>query len=228
MPRRARIRRLGSQLVLVVVAALVGAGAWAVAAPKTSTIKACAAKHGGALRLAKKCHKGERSVSWNVRGPKGVPGARGPQGPGATHLAFQASPNGNESSPYTNIGQIGEWTMLARCINNSAGEVQLDVKLYGEGGTEDASLTDFDSSNPGAGSTQVISSFVPTIPASSPGLFDLVHSPSGKKAGHRWDITVAYDNGPRIQTHIQDVVNNDTSLGQPVFCRLSAVTFPVR
>ena len=224
-----RIRRLGGHLALVAVAAAVGAGGWALAASKPATIKACAAKHGGALRLAKKCHKHERSVSWNVRGRKGATGPRGPQGPGATHLAFQRAPKGDQSSPYTKVGQIGEWTMLARCMNNSnSGHVELDVQFSGNGGTMDASLTDYDGNNLAGGSTQVVSSFVPKIPASTPTDFDIVHSASGDRTGHEWEITASYDDGRIFETRLHNVVNNDTSKGTPVFCRLSAVTFPVR
>src|SRR3954447_25501689 len=61
-------------------------GAFSAASPKKIT--ACAKKSGkgkGLLRLASKCNKGERRVSWNVRGPAGPAGAGGAQGaPGNT------------------------------------------------------------------------------------------------------------------------------------------------
>ena len=46
----------------------------------SKTVKACAKKSGGALRLGKKCRKGERRVTWAVRGPTGRTGPRGAAG----------------------------------------------------------------------------------------------------------------------------------------------------
>ncbi len=59
----------------------VGAG-WAIAASTTSsaTIRACASKSTGVLRLAARCKKSERRVSWNTVGPRGLRGLRGIQG----------------------------------------------------------------------------------------------------------------------------------------------------
>jgi Collagen triple helix repeat (20 copies) len=62
----------------------IGAG-WAIAASTTSsaTIRACASKSTGVLRLASRCKKSERRVSWNTvgpRGPQGTHGVRGRQG----------------------------------------------------------------------------------------------------------------------------------------------------
>ena len=78
-------RSLG--LPLVVLAVFVGLGANAEAAPQS--VSACAGDK-GALRLAKKCRKGERTVRLLVapgdsgpqgaRGPKGDPGEQGPPG----------------------------------------------------------------------------------------------------------------------------------------------------
>ena len=56
-------------------------GAFSAASPKKIT--ACAKTKGpgkGLLRLASKCKKGERRVSWNVRGPAGPAGSNGTQG----------------------------------------------------------------------------------------------------------------------------------------------------
>jgi hypothetical protein len=59
----------------------IGAG-WAIAASTTSsaTIRACASKSTGALRLAGKCKSSERRVSWNTVGPRGPRGTQGVQG----------------------------------------------------------------------------------------------------------------------------------------------------
>ena len=74
-----------SKLSVVVVAGLLLAGVSGLAiaqsggaAPKK--IKACAKKKGGALRLGKKCRKGERRVTWAVKGPRGLTGLRGEAG----------------------------------------------------------------------------------------------------------------------------------------------------
>lgn len=69
-------------LTLAIVAALAAGGGWAFAATTTSNgvIHACSAKHGGALRLARVCHKNERAISWNVRGIRGKNGANGTNG----------------------------------------------------------------------------------------------------------------------------------------------------
>lgn len=59
----------------------IGAG-WAIAASTTSsaTIRACASKSTGALRLAGKCKSSEHRVSWNTVGPRGPRGTQGVQG----------------------------------------------------------------------------------------------------------------------------------------------------
>jgi hypothetical protein len=58
----------------VALGAAIGGGLMAAAATTSPVIKACAAKNGGALRLASRCHSNERAVHWNVRGPQGKPG----------------------------------------------------------------------------------------------------------------------------------------------------------
>lgn len=83
-----RIRQVsgGGWLVLAVVAAVAAGGGWAVAATSNSSgvIHACAAKHGGSLRLAQHCRKKERAVSWNVRGIPGQNGTNGTNGANGT------------------------------------------------------------------------------------------------------------------------------------------------
>jgi hypothetical protein len=56
-----------------------GGAAWA-AAGTSSTIHACAKKHGGALRLATHCRRSESAVSWSKVGPTGRRGPAGPAG----------------------------------------------------------------------------------------------------------------------------------------------------
>ena len=80
-------------MVAAAVLLLCGASGYAIAqsgsaAPKT--IKACA-KKSGALRLAKKCRKGERRVTWAVKGPAGLTGPAGAAGPAGQDGAQGAS-----------------------------------------------------------------------------------------------------------------------------------------
>ena len=77
-----------SKLSAIVAAAvlLCGLSGYAVAQSGSATpktVKACAKKKGGALRLGK-CRKGERRVTWAAKGPSGRTGPTGPPGaPGA-------------------------------------------------------------------------------------------------------------------------------------------------
>lgn len=86
--------------VLAIIAALLlacGAAGFAIAksgSSATKTIKACAKKKGGALRIAKKCKKGERRVTWSVTGVRGQQGPAGAQG--------SAGPNGANGANGTN------------------------------------------------------------------------------------------------------------------------------
>ena len=80
-----------SKLSAIVAAAvlLCGLSGYAVAQSGSATpktVKACAKKKGGALRLGK-CRKGERRVTWAAKGPSGRTGPTGPRGPGAPGAA---------------------------------------------------------------------------------------------------------------------------------------------
>jgi hypothetical protein len=89
-------------VIAVAAACLLAVGAgWAIAASTTSsaTLRACASKSNGALRLAGKCKSSERAVSWNTVGPRGPRGLQGIQGAkgdtgatGATGLPGQPGP----------------------------------------------------------------------------------------------------------------------------------------
>lgn len=78
--------RLASYVVVGVAGVLIGAGGLALAASSGGVLHACASNRTGALRLATRCAKRERSVTWNVQGRQGppgtagTPGAQGPQG----------------------------------------------------------------------------------------------------------------------------------------------------
>jgi hypothetical protein len=56
-------------------------GITAATAAGHASIKACANKKTGALRLAKACHHNEKRVTWAAQGARGEKGARGPAGP---------------------------------------------------------------------------------------------------------------------------------------------------
>ena len=66
-----------------VLVLLLAGGGYAIAA-SGGQIRACASKRNGALRLANKCKKSERRVSWNATGPAGARGPQGAQGPQGT------------------------------------------------------------------------------------------------------------------------------------------------
>jgi hypothetical protein len=92
--------------LLVVVGALtasaMGAFTQSVAPKATATkkIKACVKKRAprkGSMRLASKCKKSERLVSWNVQGPTGPPGP--PGGPGSQGNAGAPGEPGTPGAP---------------------------------------------------------------------------------------------------------------------------------
>src|SRR4051812_33365242 len=69
--------------LLAVAGALTASAFGAFSAASPTKITACAKKKGkskGLLRLASKCKKGERRVSWNVKGPAGPAGSNGVNG----------------------------------------------------------------------------------------------------------------------------------------------------
>jgi len=78
-----------TKLATVVAVALLvcGISGYAIAQSGSATgkrIKACSKKKGGALRVARRCRRGERRVTWSragVPGPTGPQGAAGPAGP---------------------------------------------------------------------------------------------------------------------------------------------------
>ena len=77
-PRRNLIPYAALLLVLVVGAG----GGYALAASRNKTITVCTDKKTGILHLHNhgKCKRSQRRVTWDARGPQGVPGAQGPTG----------------------------------------------------------------------------------------------------------------------------------------------------
>jgi Collagen triple helix repeat (20 copies) len=131
--------------IAVAAACLLAVGAgWAIAASTTSsaTIRACASKRTGVLRLAGKCKSSERSVSWNTVGPKGPQGTRGAQGPLGTQgvQGPQGSPGsqGAQGPP----GPAGNLASLDQIEG-------LPCQSQGVAGTAIAVFQDEIASNPG-------------------------------------------------------------------------------
>jgi len=96
----AAIRLVGRRSALVVVCVFVAAvagGGWALAASGGGVIHACANKKTGALRLAAKCKKTEKTVSWSKSGPAGASGRSGATG--ATGATGQTGPPGPSTGP---------------------------------------------------------------------------------------------------------------------------------
>jgi hypothetical protein len=97
----------GHAAVLVLVVAVVGGGAFAVAAipGPDGRIKACVKKSGarkGAVRVIdhkRACSRRERTLSWNQQGPQGAPGAPGT--PGTAGAPGQPGEDGPAGSPDT-------------------------------------------------------------------------------------------------------------------------------
>ena len=85
-PRRRAMRKsrlLGLVAVFVLAAGGAATFAWAQARDAT-TIDACVANEGGAVRIVKAgatCRRNETAMSWNTTGPAGPAGAQGPAGP---------------------------------------------------------------------------------------------------------------------------------------------------
>lgn len=85
------VNAVATVCLLAVVGALTASafGAFTTSVTEAAaTIRACAKKKGkakGTLRIAAKCRKGERRVTWSKNGPAGTPGPPGTAGaPGAT------------------------------------------------------------------------------------------------------------------------------------------------
>lgn len=78
--------RATSAAAAAVVVTLVAGGGYAIASGG-GTIHACAKKSNGALRLANKCKKSEKGLSWGIQGPPGASGKNGTNGTNGTNGA---------------------------------------------------------------------------------------------------------------------------------------------
>jgi hypothetical protein len=135
-------------MAIASLALLATGGAVALAAsPGGPAIRACANKKTGALRLATRCKRSERRVSWNQagpageRGPRGFTGAKG--GAGATGGAGGTGPQGPagpgattftttlplETAVKTRIASLGNGaSIVGLCVS---GEVEVGVQTEG-------------------------------------------------------------------------------------------------
>ncbi|HNE89110.1 MAG: hypothetical protein U0R27_07990 [Candidatus Nanopelagicales bacterium] len=74
------MKKLNRAIGMAVVGAVaLGGIATPVSPASAKTIKVCVKKKTGEMRMAKKCKKGWKKVSWNSIGPAGPAGAAGPQ-----------------------------------------------------------------------------------------------------------------------------------------------------
>jgi hypothetical protein len=109
--------------VIVIAVCLLAAGAgWAIAGSRSSnaTIRACASRTTGVLRLVRTCKKGERLVTWNSVGPRGLQGAKGEKGEtGALGANGTNGTNGTNGPPGTAraYGLVVNGTTVGRSKN---------------------------------------------------------------------------------------------------------------
>jgi hypothetical protein len=115
-------------LGVALVALLLACGGFAYASTTgESVIPACANKKTGALRIARRCKRNERHVSWNAIGPQGRPGARGLNGsrgpngaqgpPGATGGTGPQGPQGPGATSFATTLEAGASATLATLSN---------------------------------------------------------------------------------------------------------------
>ncbi|MPZ70895.1 MAG: hypothetical protein GEU71_15435 [Actinobacteria bacterium] len=146
-------------MALFVVGALIGGllavGATTFAASHRSKVRACKARKGGNLRIAKRCKKGERRVTWNKvgrrgpagqdgldgvtgpAGPQGSPGPAGPVGPpgapGADGTAgfvdLEDDPFMDLFDPVTTMGSGGGLTFKSSCDDSEFGSTSIHVYM---------------------------------------------------------------------------------------------------
>lgn len=168
-----------------IVVLLVAGGGYAIASGG-GTMTACAKKSNGALRLANKCKKSEKRVSWNIlgqrgatgatgatgapgpqgaAGPAGPAGAVGPQGPGATTLTFDGT--ASATPVRQTLGTVIGDTISADCYLPAAGQAQLRMYIQTTDGSWSIDYTEI-SNNNGTANTYASTLAVPAGTLSSP------------------------------------------------------------
>jgi hypothetical protein len=106
-PTAARVRikrsvggRLSASIALAAGFLVATVGGAIAATSGGPSIHACANKFAGILRLANSCQRSEKSVSWNMVGPRGVPGQQGQEGrAGQTGQSGAQGPPGPQGPP---------------------------------------------------------------------------------------------------------------------------------
>lgn len=137
--------RQSGRLTTVMGAAAAGViaiGGISIAAGSSNTIKACVAKSGGAVRIAKTCKASEKKVTWNktgVPGAPGAPGAKGDQGPkgdtGAAGAPGGVGPAGVSKADYYRhtCTDNTDGTQSSCAVHCPAGEVAVGGGGFGSG-----------------------------------------------------------------------------------------------
>ena len=113
---------------------------------RNGTIKGCYAKRSGALRVIsdrKRCRRGERTLSWNQRGPVGLTGRTGPSGlrgaqglagqDGATRVVTRLAASGTTAMPGGVVGvpvscAPGERAVGGGAVANTASGIRAAVQ----------------------------------------------------------------------------------------------------
>jgi hypothetical protein len=92
-------------------------------------IRACANKKTGALRLASKCRRSERRVSWSVQGPAGLQGLRGPTGQAGLPGSKGETGTINTSGFYTKGEADSRYVAQTLARPYAWGQVRADASL---------------------------------------------------------------------------------------------------
>lgn len=115
---------------ILAAGALALGSSWALAATSGGALHACAQKSTGTLRLAGRCSKHERPVTWNIEGPRGLQGPQGVQGtPGTQGVqgiqGDSGSPGATNVTVHTSVDPPlapGGFTSMRVMCNIAAGE----------------------------------------------------------------------------------------------------------
>jgi hypothetical protein len=94
---------LAGAIVAVMLAGVVDV---AHAASSSTTIRACASKKGGALRVASVCKKSEKRVTWNSKGPRGSQGVQGIPGTARAYGMVDASGQLDSTVAHKGISKV--------------------------------------------------------------------------------------------------------------------------
>ena len=94
------------------------------ASSQDSKISGCANKKSGALRIANKCNASERSITWQVQGPQGIPGPKGDSGTtGTTTVVTQSITQKVYDSTGTLIGDYLSIDSQGSATVNKSGSI---------------------------------------------------------------------------------------------------------